>query len=110
MTNFAQEQADAAIEAAKRPAIRLDDTTLTYADLDAAVSRAAGLLQSRGVRPGDRVGMQLPNVPYFPIVYFAVLRLGAVAVPLNPLLKAAEVGYHLRDSGARLLVGWPGFA
>ncbi len=54
--------------------------------------------------------MQLPNVTYFPIVYFAVLRLGAVAVPMNPLLKAAECGYHLRDSGARLIVGWHGFA
>ena len=72
--------------------------------------RAAGLLRAQGVEPGDRVGMQLPNVPYFPIVYFGALRLGAVVVPMNPLLKGREVAYHLCDSGAKVLVAWHGFA
>ena len=54
--------------------------------------------------------MQLPNVPYFPVVYFGALRLGAVVVPMNPLLKGREVGYHLKDSGAKVLVAWHGFA
>ncbi len=53
--------------------------------------------------------MQLPNGPYFPIVYHAVLRLGAVVVPMNPLLKAGEIAFHLDDAGARLLMGWHGF-
>jgi long-chain acyl-CoA synthetase len=53
--------------------------------------------------------MQLPNVPYFPIVYYGALRIGAVLVPMNPLLKDREVGYHLSDSGARLMVGWHQF-
>jgi len=57
------------------------------------------------VKAGDRVGMQLPNVPYFPIVYYALLRLGAIVVPMNPLLKGNEVAYHLSDAGARLMVG-----
>ncbi len=79
MTNFATEQAAAARDSAERPAMRFDNITLTYRDLDAAVARAAGLLRAQGVEPGDRVGMQLPNLPYFPIVYWAVLRLGAVS-------------------------------
>ena len=54
--------------------------------------------------------MQLPNVPYFPIVYFGALRLGAVLVPLNPLLKAREVEYHLSDSGSKVMIGWKDFA
>jgi long-chain acyl-CoA synthetase len=61
------------------------------------------------VQEGDRVGMQLPNVPYFPIVYFGALRLGAVVVPMNPLLKGREVGYHLSDSGSSVVVGWHQF-
>ena len=110
MTNFAQHVTDAAADAGDRPAVKLDDAVLTYAVLDGAVARAAGLLRSLGVEPGDRVGMQLPNVPYFPIAYYGALRLGAVVVPMNPLLKDREVAYHLSDSGSKVLVAWHGFA
>ena len=82
---------------------------MTYQALDGAASLAAGLLRAKGVGPGDRVGLQLPNVPYFPAVYFGAMRLGAVVVPMNPLLKADEVAYHLSDSGAGVMVGWHGF-
>src|SRR4051812_2860533 len=109
MTNFAEELSAAAADAADRPAVKLDDIVLNYAALDAAVARAAGLLRSKGVEPGDRVGMQLPNVPYFPIVFYGALRLGAVVVPMNPLLKGREVAYHLSDSGSKLIVAWHGF-
>src|SRR5438067_12889620 len=100
MTNFAEQLSAAAAENADRPAVKLDDYVLTYGQLDQAVARAAGLLRASGVKPGDRVGMQLPNVPYFPIVYFGALRLGAIVVPMNPLLKDREVAYHVSDSGA----------
>ena len=110
MTNFANEFAAAVADGPDRPAVRLDDVVLTYAALDAAVARAAGLLRAKGVEPGDRVGMQLPNVPYFPIVYYGALRIGAVVVPMNPLLKGREVEYHLSDSGAKVMVAWHQFA
>src|SRR3954470_24580864 len=110
MTNFAEELSAAVAEDAERPAVKLDDIVLNYGALDAGVARAAGLLRSRGVEAGDRVGMQLPNVPYFPIVYFGALRIGAVVVPMNPLLKDREVAYHLSDSGSKLLFAWNGFA
>src|SRR5918911_1282304 len=110
MTNFAEELAAAAAEHGDRPAVKLDDVVLNYALLNGATMHAAGMLRSLGVGPGDRVGMQLPNVPYFPVIYFGALRLGAVVVPMNPLLKGREVGYHLSDSGAKVLVAWHDFA
>ena len=55
-------------------AIKLDGIELTYAQLDGATAHLAGLLHDRGFAPGDRVGIMLPNVPYFPVVYYGVLR------------------------------------
>jgi long-chain acyl-CoA synthetase len=91
-------------------AVRLDDRELTYAQLDEASARVAGMLAGQGVSPGDRVGLMLPNVGYFAVCYYGVLRAGAVVVPLNVLLKRREVAFHLRDCGARLLLGWEGLA
>src|SRR3954462_14613048 len=106
MTNFAEELNAAAQEAGDRPAIKLDDIVLNYAALHGATAHAAGLLRSKGVEPGDRVGLQMPNVPCFPVIYYGALRLGAVVVPMNPLLKGREVEYHLSDSGAKVHVAW----
>src|SRR5262245_33748310 len=86
-----------------RPAIRLDDTVLTYAELDERSARVAGLLSQHGVLPGDRVAIMLPNIPEFAAIYYAVLRVGAVVVPMNPLLKEREVAYYLADAEARLI-------
>jgi long-chain acyl-CoA synthetase len=86
-----------------RPAIRLDDTTLTYAELLAQASAVAHWLTQQGVQPGDRVGLVLPNVPTFPVHFFGIELAGAVAVPMNPLLKAREIEYYLSDSGTRFL-------
>jgi long-chain acyl-CoA synthetase len=110
MSNFSEKVPAAAAQDAEHPAVKLDDIVLSYGMLDAATARAAGFLREKGVGEGDRVGMQLPNVPYFPIVYFGALRLGAIVVPMNPLLKEKEVAYHLSDSGARVMVGWHQFA
>jgi long-chain acyl-CoA synthetase len=109
MTNFAEQLSAAVKDDPDRAAVKLDDLVLNYGFFDEGAARAAGLLRSRGVQEGDRVGMQLPNVPYFPIVYFGALRLGAVVVPMNPLLKGREVGYHLSDSGSSVVVGWHQF-
>ena len=61
-------------------------------------------LRERGLEPGDRVAMMVPNVPEFTIAYFGILYAGCVVVPLNVLLAAPEVSYHLDDSGASLLI------
>jgi long-chain acyl-CoA synthetase len=91
-------------------AIKLDDLELSYTFLDHASKLAAGYLRDAGVGPGDRVALSLPNVPYFPVVYYGALRLGAVVVPLNVLNKAREVTYYLKDSGAKILFAWHDFA
>jgi long-chain acyl-CoA synthetase len=104
MTNLAQNLLDSAAQGADRPALRMDDATLTYGGFQDAALRVAAALQARGVRPGDRVGLVLPNVLAFPIVFYGALLAGAVVVPMNPLLKAREVQYYLEDSGARVVV------
>ncbi len=95
---------------ADKPAVLVEGAQLTYAELDALSDRFAAGLLARGLTPGDPVALQLPNVPQFVIAYFGILKAGAVVVPMNVLLKAGEVGYILRDSGARLLVTWAGLA
>jgi long-chain acyl-CoA synthetase len=110
MANLATMLTDTVAEHGDRVAIKLDEVELPYAVLDQGVARAAGALAAKGVGPGDRVGVMLPNVPYFPIVFFGALRLGAIVVPMNPLLKDREVTFHLRDSGSRLLIAWHQFA
>src|SRR3954463_1441811 len=107
MTNLARLITEAA--SPERPAIRLDDFVMSYEALGGAGAHVAGLLAARGVEPGDRVGLLMPNVPPFPVLFFGILRRGAVVVPLNPLLKHREVEFHLRDSGAKVLFAWHGF-
>jgi long-chain acyl-CoA synthetase len=84
-----------------RTAVVLGDTRLTYAQVDGAANQVANLLVSRGIEPGDKVALSCPNLPYFPIVYYGILKAGATVVPLNVLLKGREVAYHLDDSDAR---------
>ncbi|MGB6457436.1 MAG: long-chain fatty acid--CoA ligase [Streptosporangiaceae bacterium] len=110
MTNLARNLADSAARAGDAPAVRLGDTVLSFTQLDQASARVAGLLRDHGVRPGDRVGCMLPNVPQFAVVYYGILRAGGVVVPMNVLLKAREVAFYLGDSQARLVLAWHGFA
>ena len=93
-----------------RTALRCDDLQFTYAEFDAAAARVATLLERAGVEPGDRVGLMLPNTPAFAIAFYGIMYRGAVAVPMNPLLKAREVSYYLSNSGAKALFGTPAFA
>ena len=79
MTNLASVMAATAASQGDAVAVRLDDAALTYAQLDAASARVAGLLRARGLRPGDRVGLMLPNVPQFPVTYYGILRAGGIA-------------------------------
>ncbi|HJW35222.1 MAG TPA: AMP-binding protein, partial [Actinomycetes bacterium] len=110
MANLALNLVEAKDMYPDRVAVRLDELALTYAEFDERSARVAGLLAARGVAPGDRVGLMLPNIPEFPVLYYGVLRAGAVVVPMNPLLKAREVEYYLADSGARVVFAWPAVA
>jgi long-chain acyl-CoA synthetase len=91
-------------------ALKLDDAELTDGMLEAGSAAVAGLLKEKGFETGDRVGIMLPNVPYFAPVYYGVLRAGGVVVPMNVLLKGREVKFYLEDPGAKILFAWHDFA
>ena len=83
---------------------------MTYAELDAASSRFATLLEREGVEAGDRVGIMLPNIAAVPIIYYGILRRGAIVVPMNPLMQGREVEFYLANTGAKALFGATAFA
>jgi long-chain acyl-CoA synthetase len=100
MLNLASLLETSARQYGDREAVVLGDRRLTYAQVDGAANQVANLLVSRGIEPGDKVALSCPNLPYFPIVYYGILKAGATVVPLNVLLKGREVAYHLADSDA----------
>ncbi len=83
------------------------DEVVTYADLAQTVDRLAVGLEAMGVAPGQRVSMLLPNCPQFVYSYFAAVKLGAIVVPVNPLLKPGELEYIWRDAEVRLVITIP---
>lgn len=91
-----------------RTAVTFGDTHLTYRAVDQRAAQVAAGLQDMGIGPGDHVALSCPNLPWFPIAYYGILKAGAVAVPLNVLLKPREMAYHLRDSGARAVIAFEG--
>jgi long-chain acyl-CoA synthetase len=101
---------DSARNHPERTAVVLGETRLTYAQVNAAANQVANMLVARGIRPGDKVALSCPNLPYFPVVYYGILKAGAVVVPLNVLLKGREIGYHLNDSQARAYFCFQGTA
>ncbi len=101
MLNLATLLESSARDFPTRDAVVLGPTHLTYAQVNGAASQVANALLERGLQPGDKVALTCPNVPYFPIVYYGILKAGGVVVPLNVLLKNREIAYHLRDSDAR---------
>jgi long-chain acyl-CoA synthetase len=92
----------------ERVALVFGELRLTYAQVDAAADQVANLLVERGVRPGEKVALSCPNLPYFTVIYYGILKAGATVVPLNVLLKAREVAYHLADSDATAYFAFEG--
>jgi long-chain acyl-CoA synthetase len=107
--NLAQILSDSATREPEQTAIKLDDFQLNYALLEQAAMRVAGLLRSHGIEPGDRVALMVPNVPQFAAIYYGILRVGAVVIPMNVLNKRREVAFFLKDSGAKLVFAWQDF-
>jgi long-chain acyl-CoA synthetase len=108
-SNLAGILTETAAEHGDRPALKLDDTVVTYDQLDDGSARVVALLRDKGIEPGDRVGIMLPNVPYFGVIYYGILRAGGVVVPMNPLLKGREVKFYVEDPETKLLFAWGDF-
>jgi long-chain acyl-CoA synthetase len=87
-----------------KPLCHIAGQNFSYAEVDNISGRIAASLRNLGVHRGDKVAVQLPNLPQFLFAYFGILKAGAVMVPLNPLMRAPEIRYHLRDSESRLLI------
>src|SRR5438477_336592 len=101
--NIAQHLDRAARHFPDRAAIIFEDQQITYAALQEHVDRVAHGLVGLGVGKGDRVGLFLPNIPEFAIVYLAVQKVGAITVSANVMLTAEELQYLLQDSGCSML-------
>ncbi len=94
--------ADIAEQTPDAPAFLHGDRTMSFLELTENARRAAQGLADLGIGPGDRVALWLPNVPAYPILYLACVRLGAIAVAVNTRFRSAELADILRRSGACL--------
>ncbi len=106
MTNLASILSHSATTAPTKTAIVAGDTELDYATVDRLARMFAGALRALGVQPGEHVALVLPNVPQFSVAYFGCHYAGNPVVPLNVLLTAEELAYHLADSEAVAVVAW----
>lgn len=99
---------DSARNRPDRIALIQGERQLTYQEVDTLASLVAGALIKRGIAPGDRVAIACPNLIEFPVIYYGILKAGAVVVPMNVLLKAEEIQYCLEDSGAAAMFCFAG--
>src|SRR4051812_33434603 len=84
------------------------DAIFSYQQINEAANRVANGLKAIGIQPGDKVAMTCPNLPQFPIIYYGILKLGAVVVPLSVLLKKEEIAYQLNDCDAKTYLCYSG--
>jgi long-chain acyl-CoA synthetase len=104
VTNLAGLLEDAASGHAESDALVLDGLASSYGSLREDAVRFAGAFRERGVEAGDRVAIVLPNGPVWVAAYYGALRIGAVVVPLSPLLRDPEIEQRLGDSEPRVLL------
>ncbi len=91
-----------------KEAIVWNDVRLTYGELNALCNRVANALVEMKIGHGDKVALCCPNLPFFPIVYYGIMKAGAVVVPLSVLFKSREIAYHLKDSDAKAVFVFEG--
>jgi long-chain acyl-CoA synthetase len=92
----------------QREAVVCGDVRLTYSQLDSLSNKVANALVDMGIGHGDKVALSCPNLPFFPVVYYGIMKAGAAVVPLNVLFKPREIEYHLRDSDAKAVFVFEG--
>jgi long-chain acyl-CoA synthetase len=95
---------------ASKPYTVCMDQWMTYGQLDSLSAALGAWLQSRGLEPGARVAIMLPNIPQFPVTMAAILRAGYTCVNVNPLYTARELEHQLKDSGTTAIVILENFA
>lgn len=108
MFNLSMALEDSAFRHGNTPALITDSETLSYKSFNSKVNQIANGLVAQGIKPGDRIALQCPNLSSFPIVYYGILKVGAIVVPLSILFKKQELIYHLKDAGAKALIAYQG--
>ena len=91
-----------------KEAIVWNEMRFTYGQLNGLANRVANALTEMNIGHGDKVALVCPNLPFFPIVYYAILKVGAAVVPLSILFKPREIAYHLKDSDAKAVFVFEG--
>ncbi|MDN5216303.1 long-chain fatty acid--CoA ligase [Fulvivirgaceae bacterium BMA12] len=91
-----------------KDAFIFNDVRFSYRQINEAANRAANMLVAKGIQPGDKIALSCLNLPHFPILYYGILKTGAVVVPVNVLLKANEIGYVLNNSDAKVFLCFEG--
>ncbi|HEV7700080.1 MAG TPA: long-chain fatty acid--CoA ligase [Pyrinomonadaceae bacterium] len=94
--------------APQKEAIVWDTVRMTFGELDRLSNRVANALVELGIGHGDKVALSCPNLPFFPVIYYAIMKAGAAVVPLNVLFKSREIAYHLSDSDAKAVFVFEG--
>ncbi len=94
--------------APQKEAIVWENVRLSYGELDKLSNRVANALVEMGIGPGDKVALNCPNLPFFPVVYYGIMKTGAAVVPICVLFTAPEIEYHLRDSEAKAVFVFEG--
>lgn len=89
-------------------AIVWNNVRITYSELDKLSNRVANALVNLGIGHGDKVALNCVNLPYFPILYYGIMKAGAAVVPICVLFTASEIEYHLRDSDAKAVFVFEG--
>jgi long-chain acyl-CoA synthetase len=101
MLNLSVLLEDSARKYAAKTAYIFGDSHFSFAQINGAANQVANALVDLGLKRGDKVALTCVNAPYFPIIYFGILKAGCSVVPLSVLLKKDEIAYHLSDSDAK---------
>ncbi|CCH73980.1 Long-chain-fatty-acid--CoA ligase [Nostocoides australiense Ben110] len=109
MTNLVTDLVSTATKQPDATFIAMNGNHLPYGAVHQLAAKLAGELRTAGIEPGDRVALILPNVPAFPVAFYATLLAGGIVVPMNPLLKAGEIDFFFSNSGAKIAFVWPDF-
>lgn len=94
--------------APEKEAVVWNEMRFTYGQLNGLANRVANALVEMGIGHGDKIALACPNLPFFPIVYYGILKTGAVVVPICILFTPREIEYHLRDSDAKVVFTFEG--
>ncbi len=92
---------DSARRYPEKIAFSFGENRLSYLKINMLANEIANALKNAGITPGDKIAISCPNLPYFPIIYYGVLKAGGIIIPLSILLKKDEIAYHLQDSDAK---------